>query len=1226
MARVEVPGHKPGCGVVSGAAKVALREVMGTLQPGEILDGIYRLESEVGRGSMGIVYRAEDLTHSTRVAVKVMKPEAASNPRLRRLFGREARAMARLNHPGVIRIYGYGTVGDRPYLAMEWVEGVSLNRLPELPNNLDAVVALVDRILEALAHAHARGVIHRDLKPANILVTTSTGRLDRSVDRGEVKLVDFGIARVFDTFEKGASASEVIVPKNKKPSRSFAALAGRGFNPETRPYEVRLEGTPHYMAPELYKGKDGVISASNDIYAVGVILFELLSGSRVFEAESEMVLMALQLQGQIPRCPPRAELGIDVPPTGLLRQMLDPNPLKRISHAAQVRRELQSWYLTQTPSSRPEQSQGFPQLSRVSIWRQADGSNPMLETRAAPSYEQARSDPEVNLLSWRPMPVIGRAGEQAFLWQRIEAVVEEGTAQVVVLQGEPGVGKTQLVRWMMETADEAGLASAMWCDLSAVSVVDALRAVVERHFHALGLDGDHLVRRVRSMLEHEMQRAAGPSSPLPLDDELSLTLSFLRPDGPETKDDTDETSRLDRSIISRIFHISEEIAALVARLLRRASSERPVIFVLDGLEAHHVDGVIGLVEYVVRSQQANPFPMLFVITAVPETLGQLGEQSQMSMMHLESAGRLHRLRLTGLTPNDIRSLLGRFQRIPRQVHDAIVRRAQGNPLYATELAVHALRVGANDFEEMLLATPEGVAALWRKRLGMIATSSGLGSLALRVLEMVALLGAPVWLDLLNTAWNAPSMKDWNRRGEALMRAWELWVDFSVLVEDGRGGVAFKYGLLRDSLLSEVENQPRAQNFHAAAAWARKQLDLVRTPEDWLRMAHHLQLAGQHDEAFGFALGAARQFLLSADLRAAQRGFSISDAILQRDNVPLEDPRREFVDVGLAQVAWRLGNPDEVKVRAEALVRRGQRIGSLRQLGMGELLLAAQALRDAAPERSEELFDRALSRFEMSGDATGQAEALVGLARLALRGGRAEVALRNLRKAEPMLRRLGDEGGLGRLRLLGGQAACALGQLEQAQQDFQEARHRFGQVGDRMGLAQAVAELGQIALAIGDAHRAATMFEDYLEQAEALGDIPAASQARANLGQARLMLGQNSEAVFLLQIAQRSTADLNDQCTQAIIECLLVLGLARLGRWTEARQILEQALEVIDRLELYDIDLAESLEGLVAMSDSRDHLGGARYGAALRQAASQWRNLGYVERAHHVIRHTSAGGR
>jgi tetratricopeptide (TPR) repeat protein len=636
--------------------------------------------------------------------------------------------------------------------------------------------------------------------------------------------------------------------------------------------------------------------------------------------------------------------------------------------------------------------------------------------------------------------------------------------------------------------------------------------------------------------------------------------------------------------------------------------------VFDGLESHHADGVLRLMEHIVRQQRTHSFPVMFVVTAVRGVLEQAGGLARDALEYLRIGAMTERIVLQPLQDGDLSLILDRFQSFDFSTRDVILRRAQGNPLYAVELAAHALRQPGSQ------AMPGSIAELWRRRVTLIAMRSQSGESAIRVLELVAVLGSPVWLDLLHHAWTAPSMEKLRQqhRHEDILGTWELWIEHGVLLEEQGGRVVFRHALLRETLISDMRGDRRHAWMHQAAAWAQRQLDLAQTPQDWYRLAEHLMYGQQPAEAWPFAHGAALQLAQQGQLREAQAAWSLCEQILARQGIPEHDERRTQVEVGAAQLAWRMGDPEEFRRRACLLCDGGRRTGQLSQLGLGELLLAELSLHDSAPQAAEELYGRALSRFETCGDDRGQCEALLGMARLALRSGRAQVAQRQVAMATPVLARLGDRAALGRARLLGGQCLCARGLLEPAEVILHQARQDFEAVGERLGVARALGELGQLAQAREDYRQAEELFSHYLQQAEALGDIPSIAQARANLGQARLKLGKHDSAVRLLEQSWAVTADLNDRSSSTIIQCVLALALARQGNWKRARGVLHSALESLRQLQLFDLDVAESLERIVLLPGARKRLE-RDFLLILGQARSQWRNLGYEERSHHVAR-------
>ncbi|MCX5385190.1 protein kinase [Streptomyces sp. NBC_00083] len=243
-----------------------------------LAQGRYVIEELIGEGGMAAVYRAVDTSLGRVVAVKTMNAAVASVPGNRERFRREARMMARLSEPHVVAVHDVGEESLAgavvPFLVMEYVRGRDLGAyLRERPGGLplDQALRITADVLMALAASHAQGLVHRDIKPANVLVT----------ERGSVKVTDFGIARAL--CQDGAGT----------------ALTGTGF----------VIGTPHYMAPEQFEGR-GAIDERADLYAVGVMLFELLTGAVPFDADTGN---AIGYQHCTMTPPTLAEAGADVP-------------------------------------------------------------------------------------------------------------------------------------------------------------------------------------------------------------------------------------------------------------------------------------------------------------------------------------------------------------------------------------------------------------------------------------------------------------------------------------------------------------------------------------------------------------------------------------------------------------------------------------------------------------------------------------------------------------------------------------------------------------------------------------------------------------------------------------------------------------------------------------------------------------------------------------------------
>jgi two-component system, LytTR family, response regulator len=257
--------------------------------------GRYRITGELGRGGMGVVYRAVDGRLGREVALKVLTPGPAADAEMEVRLRREAMAAAALTHPAICVVYEIDEADGSTYIAMELVRGRSLAALPRLGASRALEVAV--EVAEGLAEAHARGVVHRDLKPSNVMVT----------DSGRAKVIDFGLAKLWRPLDKIDSDADT-------PARS-----------QTDP--GRIVGTAPYMSPEQVRGAP--VDPRSDIFAFGALLFEMLSGGPAFRRDTGVETLHAVLKEP---APPLGDVGLGAAAAdvqALLDRCLAKDPARR---------------------------------------------------------------------------------------------------------------------------------------------------------------------------------------------------------------------------------------------------------------------------------------------------------------------------------------------------------------------------------------------------------------------------------------------------------------------------------------------------------------------------------------------------------------------------------------------------------------------------------------------------------------------------------------------------------------------------------------------------------------------------------------------------------------------------------------------------------------------------------------------------------------------------------
>jgi serine/threonine-protein kinase len=285
---------------------------------GRTLGGKFVLEAKLGAGGMGAVYRARQIALEKTVAIKVLHPGMASDETFVERFRREARAASRLDHPNSLRVFDFGGESDGLlYLAMEYLEGTDLLSFVARHGGLSpgTIVDLISQVLAALSVAHEMNVLHRDLKPDNIMVVRSRGDDGQLVD--VVKVCDFGIAKIVEPSPVASSPSEG--PRKKHTTAGI------------------IIGTPEYMSPEQARAQP--LDGRSDLYSVGVVLYELLTGSVPFDAATPLDIVLKHISEPPPRPSTRAA-NVDHRLEAICLKALEKDPADRFQSAREMRQAL----------------------------------------------------------------------------------------------------------------------------------------------------------------------------------------------------------------------------------------------------------------------------------------------------------------------------------------------------------------------------------------------------------------------------------------------------------------------------------------------------------------------------------------------------------------------------------------------------------------------------------------------------------------------------------------------------------------------------------------------------------------------------------------------------------------------------------------------------------------------------------------------------------------------
>lgn len=268
---------------------------------GKVIDGRYEIQAKVGEGGMGVVYRARQVSIDRVIALKMLSPQMAADPNWVQRFYNEAKACSRLQHPNTIRMFDFGqTAEGRLFMTMEFLDGSGLRQaIQQGPFAAQRVIKILIQCCASLAEAHSIGIIHRDIKPDNVFLLNMPGSPDF------VKLLDFSVAKLLQEGDKMHTQAGVVF------------------------------GTPQYMSPE--QGRGLPLDARSDLYALGILAYEMLTGRVPFNDENPMTVIQMHLRNEVPPMPAQ----IPYPVQQVVRRALEKDPARRYQSAGEMMQHCQ---------------------------------------------------------------------------------------------------------------------------------------------------------------------------------------------------------------------------------------------------------------------------------------------------------------------------------------------------------------------------------------------------------------------------------------------------------------------------------------------------------------------------------------------------------------------------------------------------------------------------------------------------------------------------------------------------------------------------------------------------------------------------------------------------------------------------------------------------------------------------------------------------------------------
>ncbi len=1190
-------------------------------EEGDLVGGRFRVVEHLGTGGFGTVYKAIQENIGREVALKFLTPGVAEDPINVERFRREAYHVSQLRHPNTITLYDYGQTEDGLfYMVMELLEGVSLADTVEKEGalSLSRSAHIFIKVLKSLSEAHQSGLAHRDLKPENIYLCEMFGEQDY------VKVLDFGVAKM------------------------TRMGSGEGEEESDLTKQGHIFGTPMYMAPE--QACDEPITPATDVYALGLLVFEMMTGLPPVQGTSRMEVIHKQIRDPVPDLPEALEetpLGevirhacrkdeetryedagafleafveaiqtmeiVPRPQGGMSPEMsFALNTAESSEEIDDVRSEAPTG-----PPKAPDQQTGSEQSEadetdessmpqkvasdvasdepRAVAGSASDGGDrtaqktEIIDTGQGPAADATEENfvPETQY----DAPFVNRERELEELEAWVRDAFEASEGRIALLEGENGVGKTRVVR---EFCDR-------WTQRDAIALtghfrqrslpMEGIREALSDYWGVSHRGRSEVADAIRDDLEH---------SPHFQEDEIVFLVDFLRPQS------------MSNTPVPESPEEAQELYARLERTFLKLSERAPLLLIFEDL--HHADSAtLGFLKYLAVTFRTQAAELAILVTLRPEDRAanpDLEPSLRNINANLEEA--FSRIPLRRLQGEDLEALLDAIVPLETNLKERIAWLSQGVPLHAIQIVRYLESEDRLVEQEGTMALAEGsprdielppnLTDLMQLRVEQAVQSHSEGEQLEAIIEWLAILGMRTPIELLDKIVDHSETID-NTRLESCLDVLEQEGLLRETIHRNLVCVEFENNLLRESLLNELAEEWTSQRYNREAAVDKIEFYRDRDMEvPFVEVAEHWRRAGELEQYRDALHAAAKRSMNRFDPRGARERFrellDLLDDLGERGDLWIEtrlslgELARRFGEFGVAEEHYRAifdhqqASPTD---RAEA------------RLGLGELFVV-KAHYDEARTHYQQALE--IYREPDRRDLAGIAKALTGLSRVSLLRGEAEEGLRVRKQLEDILPRLPEGEISGKVLVHLAEVARRLGRLSERYEYLVRARAQLEKSDNHQALADALIALGSAMMSPAmDAQnrfeRAERVLREALDLMRSIGDRHGVAESFRNLSRLEIEQGNYESARDwarkALETHEALGAPFNIGMTLRRLGVAELLGGEREAAEEHFNRAIEYLEQVGDKMAVADVLFAK---GVAAMHEldfdrARSALGEAR---------------------------------